>query len=37
MNLYCLDDVVAGQRFGGNGRIRIGEEQIKTFAAEYDP
>ena len=31
-----LEDYVVGQSFG-SGRIRIDEERIKTFAAEFDP
>lgn len=37
MNLYYLDDLVPGQRFGGNARIRIEDERIKSFASEFDP
>ncbi len=36
MTLY-LDDIVQGQRFNGTTRIRIDEDRIKTFAAEFDP
>jgi acyl dehydratase len=36
MTLY-LDDIVPGQRFNGTTRIRIEEDRIKTFAAEFDP
>lgn len=36
MSLY-LDDIAPGQRFGGTTRIRIEEDRIKTFAAEFDP
>lgn len=36
MSLY-LDDIVPGQRFNGTTRIRIDEDRIKTFAAEFDP
>jgi acyl dehydratase len=36
MTLY-LDDLVPGQRFNGTTRIRIDEDRIKTFAAEFDP
>src|SRR2546422_10343389 len=32
-----LDDLEVGQIFGGSGRIRIDQEGIKTFAAEFDP
>ncbi|MBS0317988.1 MAG: MaoC family dehydratase [Proteobacteria bacterium] len=35
--LLYLDDIAPGQRFNGATRIRIGEERIKTFAAEFDP
>jgi acyl dehydratase len=31
-----LEDFVKGQTFG-SGRVRVSEEQIKTFAAEFDP
>jgi acyl dehydratase len=31
-----LEDFVVGQTFG-SGRLRIDEERIKTFAAEFDP
>lgn len=37
MDLYYLDDLVPGQRFGGSARIRIEEERSKTFASEFDP
>ncbi len=36
MTLY-LDDIAQGQRFNGTTRIRIDEDRIKTFAAEFDP
>lgn len=36
MTLY-LDDILPGQRFNGTTRIRIDEDRIKTFAAEFDP
>lgn len=36
MSLY-LDDIAPGQRFGGTTRIRIEEDRIKIFAAEFDP
>ena len=32
-----LDDLKQGQRFIGTTRIRIQEDQIKTFATEFDP
>lgn len=32
-----LDDLKPGQRFIGTTRIRIQEDQIKTFATEFDP
>lgn len=32
-----LDDLVPGQRFAGSSRIRIDEDRIKSFAAEFDP
>src|SRR5881397_3725153 len=32
-----LEDFEVGQIFGGSGRIRIDQEGIKTFAAEFDP
>ena len=31
-----LEDFAAGQRYG-SGRLRIDEERIKSFAAEFDP
>lgn len=37
MSLHYLDDLVPGQRFVGTGRIRIDEDRIKRFAAEFDP
>lgn len=37
MSLYYLDDLVPGQRFGGNSRIRIEADRVKTFASEFDP
>ena len=37
MVTYYLDDLMPGQRFGGSTRIRVDEERIKTFAAEFDP
>lgn len=36
MPLY-LDDIAPGQRFNGTTRIRIEDDRIKTFAAEFDP
>jgi acyl dehydratase len=32
-----LEDFEAGQTFGGAGRIRVDEQRIKAFAAEFDP
>lgn len=37
MTLYYLDDLVPGQRFVGNTRIRVEADRIKSFAAEFDP
>lgn len=37
MGLYYLDDLVAGQHFRGSNRLRIEEDRIKAFAAEFDP
>lgn len=34
---YYLDDLVPGQRFSSSTRIRIDEDRIKTFAADFDP
>ena len=34
---YYLDDLIPGQRFCSSSRIRVDEERIKTFAAEFDP
>jgi acyl dehydratase len=36
MTVQYLEDYSAGQKFG-SGRLRIDEERIKTFAAEFDP
>jgi acyl dehydratase len=36
MNERCLEDFAVGQVFG-SGRLRIDEERIKSFAAEFDP
>jgi len=37
MDQYYLDDLVAGQHFRGSQRLRIEEDRIKAFAAEFDP
>lgn len=37
MPFLYLDDLEPGQRFAGTTRIRIDEERLKTFAAEFDP
>lgn len=37
MGLYYLEDLVAGQHFVGSNRLRIDEDRIKAFAAEFDP
>ncbi|MDM0087984.1 MULTISPECIES: MaoC family dehydratase [unclassified Variovorax] len=37
MPIVYLDDLEPGQRFIGTTRIRIDEDRIKTFAAEFDP
>ena len=37
MTARYLEDFEAGQRFGGSTRIRIDQERIKAFAAEFDP
>ncbi|MGR4897386.1 MaoC family dehydratase [Stenotrophomonas sp. LARHCG68] len=37
MPLLYLDDLTPGQRFNGTTRIRIDEERITSFAAEFDP
>ena len=34
---FYLDDLAAGQRFGGDARVRIDDTRIKAFAAEFDP
>ena len=34
---YFLDDLSAGQRFGGSARVRIDAARIKAFAGEFDP
>ena len=36
MNERYLEDFAAGQTFG-SGRLRVDKEQIKSFAAEFDP
>ena len=35
--LSYLDDLEPGQRFVGSARLRVDEERIKSFAAEFDP
>ena len=37
MTELYLEDFEEGQSFGGSGRVRVDEERIKTFAAEFDP
>jgi acyl dehydratase len=37
MTKHYLEDFAAGQRFGGGGRIRIEQDRIVGFAAEFDP
>jgi acyl dehydratase len=32
-----LEDFAAGQVYGGNGRVRVELDRIKSFAAEFDP
>jgi acyl dehydratase len=32
-----LEDFAVGQKFGGALRIRVEEERVKSFAAEFDP
>jgi acyl dehydratase len=34
--MLYLEDFAAGQRFG-SGRLKVDEERIKSFAAEFDP
>ena len=36
MNELYLEDFFAGQKFS-SGRLRVGVEEIKAFAADYDP
>ena len=36
MNDLCLEDFSVGQKFG-SGRLRVDADQIKAFAAAYDP
>ena len=36
MSSLYLEDFAAGQTFG-SGRLRVDEERIKSFAAEFDP
>ena len=37
MTARYLEDFAVAQIFAGSGRIRIDKEQIKSFAAEFDP
>ncbi|VVM80793.1 hypothetical protein PS664_02276 [Pseudomonas fluorescens] len=37
MTLYYLEDLAPGQTFEGSARIRIDADQIKAFAATFDP
>lgn len=37
MSILYLEDFAPGQRFTGSTRIRIDEDRVKTFAAEFDP
>jgi acyl dehydratase len=37
MKPVYLEDIEAGQVFGGTARIRVDKERIKSFAAEFDP
>lgn len=37
MSPLYLEDFSPGQRFNGNTRIRIEENRVKAFAAEFDP
>lgn len=37
MRILYLEDFSLGQRFAGHTRIRITEERLKKFAAEFDP
>jgi acyl dehydratase len=32
-----LEEFAAGQRYGGSGRIRVEQERVVAFAAEFDP
>jgi acyl dehydratase len=34
---FFLEDFTAGQRFGSTGTVRVGVEEIKAFAAQFDP
>lgn len=36
MNERYLEDFSAGRKFG-SGRLRVGKDRIKSFAAEFDP
>jgi acyl dehydratase len=36
MTVLYLEDLAVGQKFG-SGRVRVGAEAIKAFAAEFDP
>lgn len=32
-----LDEFAAGQKYGGDARLRVEVERVKSFAAEFDP
>lgn len=37
MTIHYLEDLTPGQRFVGIARIRVSEDRLKEFAAEFDP
>jgi acyl dehydratase len=37
MTVLYLDDLAAGQTYGGSLRLKVEAERIKSFAAEFDP
>ncbi len=37
MTRLYLEDFTPGQRFGGDTRIRIDDDRVRSFASEFDP
>ena len=37
MTIHYLEDLEAGQKYGGSTRVKVEAERIKSFAAEFDP